>query len=830
MRVVWVLLGFVLYGAPAGAQTPDAEFFESKIRPVLATRCYSCHSSKLAAPKGDLVLDTKAGLAKGGRLGAEIVPGRPAESRLIHALSHTDPALAMPPTGKLADQVIADFEQWIAKGAVDPRVDPVQGAPAPAPLAGMPIEQGRKWWAFAPVVEHAGAPRRSGEAAKAGRPSGATAGQASTNNIDTFINSALAETKLTMSPRADRRTLVTRAYVDLLGYKPTYDEVQAFVNDKSPNAYEKLIDSLLASPHYGERWARHWMDVARFGEDNSTTEATNPPYPFAWRYRDWIIEAMNADVPYDRFIKLQLAADKMAGTTRQDLRALGYLGAAPIYHKDQRLSADVTYGFMTDDWDDRVDAVTRGVLGMTVACARCHDHKFDPILTKDYHALLGVFASTTRAERPLFDIDPQVEQRYMWVQRRLFDLFYSANLATNEATTFIDPEKRVAKWKGEIETLKAEMLTLQERYPKLVENVQRLWTFAPPRDPKAPPPPPPPPGPRRNPASSEPFTQAVYDAAQYVNGEDPTYTFIDYKPGEARDMPILRAGNVTSPGEIAPRGYLTVLSKGDTAFKERGSGRLELAERIFSDSSSLAARVIVNRVWDWHFGRPLVPTTSDFGVQGEKPSHPELLDDLAARFIANGWSLKWLNKEMMMSAAYQQESKPRADADAVDPLNALVWRMNPRRLDIESYRDSLLRSAGVLDDTLYGVSDDLGEETFRRRTIYGRVSRSNTNMLLRLYDFPDANQTSPGRDLTTTSLQQLFVMNSAFMHSLGTELADAVRGDETYELKVRNLYRRILSRDPTVAELAEGRTYLTQGTVERFAEILLSTNEEIFWP
>jgi hypothetical protein len=682
----------------------------------------------------------------------------------------------------------------------------------------MPIEQGRKWWAFQPVVAHAGWSRRSAEGAKADAPK---------SPIDFFINEKLAQNKLTMSPRADRRTLVTRAYVDLVGYKPAYEETQAFINDKSPNAYEKLIDTLLASPAYGERWARHWMDVARFGEDNSTTEATNPPYPFAWRYRDWIIEAINADVPYDRFIKLQLAADKMPDATRDDLRALGYIGASPIYHKDQRLSAEVTYGFLTDDWDDKIDAVTRGVLGMTVACARCHDHKFDPILTKDYHALMGVFASTMRAERPLFDIDPQVEQRYLWVQRRLFDLAYSANLAVNEASTFIEPEKRVAKWKGEIETLKAEMMALQDRYPKLVENVQRFWTF---RDPKAPNTPVAPNAPRRNPASSEPFTQAVYDAAQFINGEDPTYTFIDYKPGEARNVPIFRAGSVTAPGEIVPRGFLTVLSKGDPAFKDTGSGRLELADRIFTDAASLAARVIVNRVWDWHFGRPLVPTPSDFGVQGEKPSHPELLDDLAARFIANRWSLKWLNKEIMMSAAYQQASKPRADAEAVDALNTLVWRVNPRRLDVESYRDSLLRSAGVLDETLYGVSDDLSEETFRRRTIYGRVSRSNTNMLLKLYDLPDPNQTSPGRDLTTTSLQQLFVMNSAFMHSLGVALADAVRGDETYELKVRSLYRKVLSRDPSIEELAEGRKYLTQGTVERFAEILLSTNEEIFWP
>ena len=814
------------------AQTPDTEFFERRIRPVLATSCAACHSSTLAAPKGDFVVDTKAGLAKGGRLGPEIVPGDPAASRLLRALRYTDQTLAMPPSAKLPDRVIADFDQWIANGAFDPRVDAVADAgtaastTGTAPLKGMTIEEGRAWWAFQPVASHT-APRSIS-------PVLATWPQ---NSIDGHVLAKLEQQKLAPSARADRRTLAARAYVDLVGYKPTYDEVQAFVTDTSSDAYERLIDTLLASPHYGERWARHWLDVARFGEDNPTSEATNPAFPFAWRYRDWTIEALNADTPYDRFVTLQLAADKMPGVAREDLRALGYLGAAPVYHKDQRLSADVTYAFMTDDWDDRIDAVSRGVLGMTVACARCHDHKFDPILTKDYYALAGVFASTMRAERPMFDVEPQVEQRYMWVQKRLFDLFYSANLATREASTFVEPERRVAEWKGEIASLRAEMLDLADSYPKLLQNVERFWSY--------PPPPPPPPAvdlpvapqppaaarpPRPNPVSEEPFMQAVYDAAQFVNGTDETYTFIDYNPGQARDMPVLRVANVNAPGEIAPRGYLTVLSRGDPAFTETGSGRLELANRIFSDSPGLAARVIVNRVWGWHFGQSLVMTPSDFGVQGQRPSHPELLDDLAARFIAHGWSLKWLHKEIMMSATYQQKSQPRAEAIAVDQTNVLMWRMNPRRLDVESYRDSLLRAAGRLDETLYGVSDDLQKDTFVRRTIYGRVSRNNPTTLLTLYDFPDANQTSPGRDLTTTSLQQLFVMNSAFMRTLGEALADSVRHHETYALKVRDLYRLALSRDPTVAELAEGRGYLTQGTVERFGQMLLSTNEKIFHP
>ena len=509
------------------------------------------------------------------------------------------------------------------------------------------------------------------------------------------------------------------------------------------------------------------MDVARFGEDNPTSEATNPAYPYAWRYRDWIIDAVNRDVPYDRFVKLQLAADLMPGTPRDDLRALGYLGAAPIYHKDQRLSADVIGGFMTDDWDERVDAVSRGLLALTVSCARCHDHKFDPITTKDYYGLVGVFASTMRVERPMLDVDPKVEQRYLWAQNRLFDLRYAANLLTGEASTVVGSEARVAKWKAEIEALKTEMTATLEQYPLLVKSLEKFWT----QPQRRPPPPPPVPAPDaaagvkapqpppvrrgRVTTSNEPFMNAVYDAAQYVDGSDAQFTWLVYKPGEARDFPVLPHGNVATPGEIVPRHFPTVLAKGDGLLKN-GSGRLELAEKIFTDAAPLAARVMVNRVWGWHFGRPLVATPSDYGAQGEKPTHPELLDDLAARFIAHGWSLKWLNREIMMSAAYRQSSRPRADAEKVDQVNSLLWRMNPRRLDVESYRDTLLRSAGRLSDKMYGPSEDAEAETSVRRTVYARVSRGRLSNLLKVYDFPDPVQTSGGRDLTTTSLTAAF--------------------------------------------------------------------------
>ena len=814
--------------APVLAQTTDVDFFEARIRPVLVQRCYSCHNSKMAAPKGDLVLDTKEGLLKGGMSGPVLVPGNPAESRLLKVLNYTDPLVQMPPSGKLPDAVLGDFTQWISRGAVDPRASAPALASASPQYKGMSLEDGRKWWALQPVAAHA-APK---VAPAQGRPA---------NKIDNFILAKLAEKNLQLSPQADKRTLIARAYVSLLGFKPTFEEVQAFLNDRSPNAYENLINRLLTSPQYGERWARYWMDVARYADDNPSSEATNPPYPFAWRYRDWMIEALNADMPYDRFVKLQLAADLMPDAKRDDWRALGYVGAAPIYHHDLRLSGDVIGTFLTDDWDERIDAVSRGVLGLSVACARCHDHKFDPVTQKDYYALMGVFASTVRVERPTFAVEPEVEQEYMWLQRKLFDLAYSINLLGNEGTTFTNGAEKAVKWKAEMEGLKARAATSLGKYPQLIQSLDKYWN--PPRRAAAPPPPPAAAGGKVPPAaaaaaqparpgapSDDPYMNAVFEAAQYVDASDPTYTWITYQPGEVRNMPVLKAGNVAAPGEIVPRGFPAVLARGsDTTFKS-GSGRLELADRLFTDARALAARVMVNRVWGWHFGKGLVATPSDFGTQGDKPTHPELLDDLAARFIEHGWSLKWLNKEIMMSAAYRQTSQPRAEGVQADEANTLLWRQNPRRLDAEAYRDTLTRSAGLLDLQMGGLPGDIDEDDYYRRAIYGRVSRARRAQMLGLFDFPEATQTAPGRDVTTSTLQQIYLMNGAFMQNLAAAAAKTAAAATGEAEQIGLLYRRILARDPTAAELKSALAYLQKGTLQRYAQILLSTNEEIFLP
>lgn len=801
------------------AQSTGDDFFEKKIRPVLATNCYGCHSSKLKSPMGGLVLDTKSGLLRGGDSGPAIVPGKPAESLLLRAMRFNDPMLKMPPTSKLPDTVIADFEQWISAGAPDPRME----APSEAAVAkrrGIDFDKGRQWWSFQPVREQA-AP---------------TVQQTSwpRTKIDRFILAKLEENKLKPSAEADPRTLILRAYLDLTGLKPSHEEVESFANDKDSQRYEKLIDRLLAGERYGERWGRYWLDVARYAE-NGDTGGNRQAYPYAWRYRDWVIESFNNDLPYDRFIKQQLAADLMPGTSRNDLRALGYLGMAPSEWKEKKLSKVLIDNLLLEEWDERVDALGRGMLGLSVACARCHDHKFDPISQKDYYALAGVFASTSPAIRPLREIDPATETKYLAARHRVTELNGLLGFLTEEKTL----DQSIAKPKAEacraeMNALKEEMKALQEQYPELAESVIRIG--APRNQANAGKPKPDPKAQaaaaakRAEEEAKAPFINAVHDAAMDSDGSYADYTPLTIKPGAARDLPVFGRGNSAAPGEIVPRHFLTVLSKNPKDTFKRGSGRLELAEKILTDAAPLSARVIVNRVWGWHFGKHLVATPSDFGDRGDKPTHPELLDDLTARFVAGGWSLKWLHREIMLSATYRQSSKPRPDAAAMDEENKWLWRMQPRRMDAEALRDSLLQAAGMLKLEMYGPSQNLDSLENTRRTVYGRINRGSSSDILRLYDFPNPFQHSPTRGLTITPLQELFVLNSPFIKQLSGALAKAVEADADDTTRIRNLYRKILLRDPSQTEIKVSLSYLNSATTEQFAQVLLATNEEVFWP
>ncbi len=751
---------------------------------------------------GGLVLDTRAGLST--------IAGKTADSRLLLAVRYTDPHLKMPPAGKLPDTTIADFEQWVAMGAPDPRTDSPTASASPTPgrrvVGAKELEEGRKWWAFQPVRIADPAPIVR-NATWAARP------------LDRFVLAKLEEAGLAPSAPADDAMLAKRVYLDLVGLRPTYEQVQAYVNDSDSDKYRKLVESLLGSRQYGERWGRYWLDVARYAEDN-VGNITNPPYPHAWRYRDWVIDALNRDVPYDRFIRLQLAADLMPATPRSDLPALGYIGLGNIEHKDGRLSEPVVGGLQLVDMDERVDAVSRGVLGLSVSCARCHDHKFDPLPTRDYHRLLGVFASTQRSTRPLFAMEPQEEQRFQWIYQRLFDLHYTANLLDGDPGSKPEQAKRqVAKFRAEIDALNAEIAGLGKKYPEIPPYMATVRYPGAKGEDK-----------NRNVDEKAPFLNTVYDAGMWIDSSEPDLTLFTYRPGVSRDVPIFRGGNWTTGGEENPRGFLTVLQPAGSPESRfgAGSGRLELADRIFGDAQALTARVIVNRVWGWHFGTPLAATPSDFGIQGQKPTHPELLDDLAARFIANGWSLKWLHREIMVSATYRQSSHPRADAMEKDPANRLLWRITPRRVDIESYRDSLLLAAGKLDPAAGGPSTEL--DTSTRRTVYARISRTRLDDLLRLYDMSEPVLHSPSRVTTISPAQQLFVLNSAFIQEQAATLAKETATDADPAEQIQSLYRRILSREPTAKEKDLGLTYLAKAGAARYAQALLALNEVIFWP
>jgi mono/diheme cytochrome c family protein len=756
-RKLWLLMGAWLLASPAGAATPDGvDFFEQKIRPVLAEHCYSCHSARANKVRGKLLLDTRQGLLKGGASGPSLVAGKPAQSLLLEVLRY-DGDVRMPPKAKLPDAVIQDFTRWIEKGAPDPR----NGSETSS--GGIDWKTARRFWSFQPLhnpaipaVKGASWPRTS---------------------IDHFILARLESEHLTPAAAADRRTLLRRATFDLTGLPPTPEEIAAFEADTSTDAFARVVDRLLASPHYGERWGRYWLDVARYAEDQAHTFGVKP-YTSAWRYRDWVIAALNADMPFDRFVKLQIAADLMDDGSPEGMAsraALGFFGLGAQYYdnKDPKAAAD--------ELDDRVDTLARGFLGLTVSCARCHDHKFDPIPQQDYYSLAGVFKSCKMSEVFLAS-GPQVE-RYQAAQKRLQAAEKALRqLAAGKQKGLSEAERkqRMAKMRAECERCKKEM----------------------------------PPAP--------PLAHGLAEAA----------------PG---DMRVFLRGDPLQPGEVAPRRFPRILAGDRRPHFTQGSGRLQLAEAIASKDNPLTARVIVNRAWQHHFGRGIVGTPSNFGQLGERPTHPELLDYLAGRLIASGWSLKQLHRDIMLSAVYQQSSRADQPAAAqADPDNRLLWRGSRRRLDVEAYRDALLAVSGRLDHSFGGPTMNLDSADNRRRTVYGKISRHELSGLLRLFDFPDANITSDRRTETTVPQQQLFVLNSPFFIAQAKALAERAAGLPDDNARIESLYRLAFGRAPTPAELRLGLGYLRgkdaageQGRNQltrwqRYAQVLLGSNEFLY--
>lgn len=601
--------------------------------------------------------------------------------------------------------------------------------------------------------------------------------------IDHFLLAKMEAADLEPAPAADNRTLVRRVYFDLIGLPPSPEQIDQFDGNLSA-----LIDELLASPHYGERWGRHWLDLARYTD---TTASWLKSASAAWLYRDWVVNAFNEDMPYDEFIRRQLATDQIEETGPEDSAALGFLGLSPTYWKELQLPPEIIKGTVADEWEEHVDALGKTFLGLTLGCARCHDHKNDPISTKDYYALAGVFASVKFSDRPTMD-----EKTWAPVAKAMDEV---AKL-----------DKQLADLKKKKpEDLKELTAAIQKKIDHIKSTTQHY---------------------------DVPMASGVVDAALFVEpkSDGKHGTDLKYKDGEARDVAVHQRGDPNTPGEIVPRGFLGAFPDKTTEKARkftRGSGRLDLAAAIVEDATPLTARVIVNRVWRHHFGRGLVETPSDFGNGGEAPTHPELLDDLAARFVSNGWSIKWLHREILNSATWQQAT-PSEKSREKDPANQFYSGMNPRRLDVEAWRDSLLQVSGKIDLKTGGAPLDLKSDTNLRRTIYGKIERRDLDNMLRLHDFPDPTAHSPKRPETTTPLQLLFSLNGPFFEKQAEALAArTAEGSADSAARIDRTFRILFQRSPTESERRMSLE-LVSGNVasdwKLFSHALLASNEFLF--
>ena len=757
--------------APAGAAGPvpistaDLQFFESRIRPLLVDQCFKCHSKQADRVRGGLLLDSRDGVLQGGNTGPAIVPGKPDESLLIQAVRYQDEELQMPPKGgKLSDRQIADLAEWVRRGAPDSRTLATNGSTTARRGVG------RNHWAFQPVQKPAVPAVRDSSWVQ--------------SPVDNFILARLESAGLAPNPPADKTTLIRRVYFDLIGLPPHPADVQAFVRDESPDAFTRIVDRLLNSQQYGEHWARYWLDVARYADTKG-----DPPrqddnrYPHAWTYRDWVIDAFNADLPYNQFIIAQLAGDRLQAaiekqaktkkapepTTRSMLPALGFLTLGNQFN-----------GRRDDIIGDQIDVTTKAFLGLTVACARCHDHKFDPIPTKDYYSLYGVFANSVQPA-----VLPTLQSHVPPTADFVDYLEKSAALDKRAAALKEQQEElrravRAAGGKGKGKEKGAARID-----PKLRQQLQR---------------------------TEREFHRDVADLEIKHPGAPARANALQDVP-RSRDYPVLIRGEVANRGDIVPRRFLEILSPDPRKRPEwhESSGRWQLALAIADPKNPLTARVFVNRIWQQHWGAGFVETPDDLGNMSSTPTHPELLDWLAANFVENNWSIKALHRHIVLSAAYRQSSRNNAKSVEIDPDNRLLWRYNLRRLDFESLHDSLLAITGELDRTRGGKPVPISSEGFaHRRAVYTLIDRTNPPELLTQFDFPSPDVASGRRYQTIVPQQALFLMNSPMVIETARKLVDrpAFAELKSDEERVTLLYLAIFQRWPTQAEVALGLRYV----------------------
>jgi hypothetical protein len=766
-------VGIILTAGPARAadKPPKAAqiaFFEKNIRPVLVKECYTCHATTAKKIKGGLTLDTRSGLREGGDSGPAIVPGKPSQSLLLKAIKHQHETLKMPPKKKLPDAVIADFEKWIAMGAPDPRDGDKAGKYE------INIKKGRKFWSFRPPKKMP-PPKVQSTA----WPRGA---------IDRFLLAGLEAKGLKPVADAGPRALLRRLYFDLTGLPPRPAEVEVFVKQAAANrqrALAAVVDRLLASPRFGERWGRHWLDVARYAESSGRT--ANFAYPHAWRYRDYVIAAFNKDKPFDQFVREQLAGDLLpAKNDRQKaefLIATGFLALGPKAHDEAsglRFEMDVA--------DEQIDATFQAFQGLTVACARCHDHKFDPIPQKDYYALAGIFRSTKTCYGTIrvflnFHSSPLVSlPRGAGVTAPLRTLTKERRAAIEEQVTNLNDQSRQITGRNAF----LRRIFLRSRIATLRSQLELYES------------------------DGTPKGLAMGVRESFLDGDSRLYV----------------RGELNQPGERVKRGFPQVLTTRQPDIR-RGSGRRELADWIASRDNPLTARVLVNRVWLHLFGRGLVPTPDNFGASGRRPSNPALLDYLAVRFVENGWSVKKLIRTIVLSRAYQLSARFDPKNFEADPDNVLVWRVPKRRLEAEALRDAILAVAGRLDLTPpRGSAVSRGGEgnvTFRffrgnpagaadaHRSVYLPIIRDRLPELLTLFDFPDPSLIIGERATTTVPAQALYLMNNPFVIRQAEALADRLlAGAGTDAAKLKRAYLLCFSRPPSARELKRARQFLVR--------------------
>ena len=919
-------------GAKQGITAQQADFFEAKIRPVLEEQCFKCHGPR--KQESGLRLDSRESVIRGSDNGPVVVPGHPEECSLIEAIGYGG-LIKMPPKSKLNPQAIADITNWVRMGL------PWPGNPRGSdkgPGQDHAAAGAKQHWAFQPVSD----PSPPDVGAKAWPQS----------SVDRFILTRLKGRGLTPSARADRRTLIRRASFDLTGLPPTPEEINAFESDEAPDSFPRLVDRLLASPRYGERWGRYWLDVARYADTKGYVLFQDANFHWAYTYRDYVIRSFNRDLPYDRFLIEQIAADRLpAEDGERPLVALGFLSLGGRF-----------MGNVHDIIDDRIDVVCRGLMSLTVTCARCHDHKFDPIPAQDYYSLYGVLASAREPEilpeasqpatTPAYakfvkelesrqrklsefvegkhremvestklraaeyilaaqktldqpsteefmlladgnDLNPTMlvrwqvylsrtrkthdpvftlwhalaalpEREFEQAATRLIRRFSAATVSASSGADSLQPAN-LAVLRAISERLPRSLADVAQVYGQLLNVVEQLWQERVCRaalDGRVP---------ARLP------DPALESLRQVFHGPDspPSVVMLPYgalgllpdRPSQAKlqelrnavqnwlttgpgaparamsleDTPapfeprVFLRGNPNNPGEPVPRRFLGILAGAKREPFHDGGGRLDLARAITDPSNPLTARAIVNRVWMHHFGAPLVATPGDFGQRSEPPTHPELLDHLASRFIQHGWSIKRLHRLIMLSSTYQQRSQDRSDAAAVDAENALYWRANRRRLDFEATRDALLAVSGRLDGRLGGppMPGLTGNEP--RRTIYGFVDRLNLPGLYRTFDFPDPSTTSPRRDQTTVAPQALFLMNHPFMIEVARSMlarAD-IAGVSDLRGKATRLFRLAYGRPMNEEELTTIRRFLAESSADQrrwqsLVQAILMANEFVF--